>query len=29
MRALLRLSLHIEISITDNTRFFLRNLDSP
>jgi hypothetical protein len=26
MRALLRLSLHVEIFITDSTRFFLRNL---
>jgi hypothetical protein len=26
MRALLRLSLHIEILITDSTRLFLRNL---
>jgi hypothetical protein len=29
MRALLRLSLHVEIIITDSTRFFLRNLESP
>jgi hypothetical protein len=29
MRALLRLSLHIEIPITDSTRLFLRNLESP
>jgi hypothetical protein len=28
-RALLRLSLHIEILITDSTRLFLRNLKSP
>jgi hypothetical protein len=28
MRALLRLSLHIEIPITDSTRFSLRNLES-
>jgi hypothetical protein len=28
-RALLRLSLHIEILITDSTRLFLRNLESP
>jgi hypothetical protein len=27
--ALLRLSLHIEILITDSTRLFLRNLESP
>jgi hypothetical protein len=26
MRALLRLSLHVEILITDSTRLFLRNL---
>jgi hypothetical protein len=29
MRALLRLSLHVEIPITDSTRLFLRNLESP
>jgi hypothetical protein len=29
MRALLRLSLHVEILITDSTRLFLRNLESP
>jgi hypothetical protein len=29
MRALLRLSLHIEIPITDSTRLFLKNLESP
>jgi hypothetical protein len=29
MRALLRLSLHIEIPITDSTRPSLRNLESP
>jgi hypothetical protein len=29
MRALLRLSLHTEISITDSTRLSLRNLKSP
>jgi hypothetical protein len=29
MRALLRFSLHIEIPITDSTRLFLRNLESP
>jgi hypothetical protein len=29
MRALLRLSLHIEIPITDSTRLSLRNLESP
>jgi hypothetical protein len=29
MRALLRLSLHIEIPITDSSRLFLRNLESP
>jgi hypothetical protein len=29
MRALLRLSLHVEIRITDSTRLFLRNLESP
>jgi hypothetical protein len=29
MRALLRLSLHAEIPITDNTRLSLRNLESP
>jgi hypothetical protein len=29
MRALLTLSLHIEIPITDSTRLFLRNLESP
>jgi hypothetical protein len=29
MRALLRLSLRVEILITDSTRFFLRNLESP
>jgi hypothetical protein len=28
MRALLRLSLHVEILITDSTRLFLRNLGS-
>jgi hypothetical protein len=28
MRALLRLSLHIEIPITDSTRLSLRNLES-
>jgi hypothetical protein len=28
MRALLRLSLHVEILITDSTRLFLRNLES-
>jgi hypothetical protein len=28
MRALLRLSLHVEILIIDNTRLFLRNLES-
>jgi hypothetical protein len=28
MRALLRLSLHVEILITGSTRFFLRNLES-
>jgi hypothetical protein len=29
MRALLRLSLHIEVPITDSTRLSLRNLESP
>jgi hypothetical protein len=29
MRALLRLSLHIEILITNSTKLFLRNLESP
>jgi hypothetical protein len=29
MRALLRLSLHVEIRITDSTRLFLRSLESP
>jgi hypothetical protein len=29
MRVLLRLSLHVEILITDSTRLFLRNLESP
>jgi hypothetical protein len=29
MRALLRLSLHIEIPITDSTKLSLRNLESP
>jgi hypothetical protein len=29
MRALLRLSLHVEIPITDSTRLSLRNLESP
>jgi hypothetical protein len=29
MRALLRLSLHVEILITGSTRLFLRNLKSP
>jgi hypothetical protein len=29
MRALLRLSLHVEILITDSTRLFLRSLKSP
>jgi hypothetical protein len=29
MRALLRLSLHIEILITDNFKLFLKNLESP
>jgi hypothetical protein len=29
MSALLRLSLHVEILITDSTRLFLRNLESP
>jgi hypothetical protein len=29
MRALLRLSFHVEISIIDSTRLFLRNLESP
>jgi hypothetical protein len=29
MRALLRLSLRVEILITDSTRLFLRNLESP
>jgi hypothetical protein len=29
MRALLIFSLHIEIPITDSTRLFLRNLESP
>jgi hypothetical protein len=29
MRALLRLSLHVEILITDSTRLSLRNLESP
>jgi hypothetical protein len=29
MRALLRLSLHVEILITDSTRLFLRNMESP
>jgi hypothetical protein len=29
IRALLRLSLHVEILITDSTRLFLRNLESP
>jgi hypothetical protein len=28
MRALLRLSLHVEVPITDSTRLFLRNLES-
>jgi hypothetical protein len=29
MRTLLRLSLHVEIPITDSTRLSLRNLESP
>jgi hypothetical protein len=29
MRALLRLSPHVEILITDSTIFFLRSLESP
>jgi hypothetical protein len=29
MKALLRLSLHVEIPITDGTRLFLKNLESP
>jgi hypothetical protein len=29
MRALVRLSIHIEILIIGNIRFFLRNLESP
>jgi hypothetical protein len=29
MRALLRLSLHVEIPIIDSTRLSLRNLESP
>jgi hypothetical protein len=29
MRTLLRLSLHIEIPITDSTRLSLKNLESP
>jgi hypothetical protein len=29
MRALLRLTLHIEVLITDSTRLSLRNLESP
>jgi hypothetical protein len=29
IRALLRLSLHVEIPITDSTRLSLRNLESP
>jgi hypothetical protein len=29
MRALLRLTLHIEILITDSTRLSIRNLESP
>jgi hypothetical protein len=29
MRALLRLSLHVEIPITDSSRLSLRNLESP
>jgi hypothetical protein len=29
MSALLRLSLHVEIPITDSNRLFLRNLESP
>jgi hypothetical protein len=29
IRALLRLSLHLEISITDSTRLFFRSLESP
>jgi hypothetical protein len=29
IRALLRLSLHVEILITDSTRLFLRNRESP
>jgi hypothetical protein len=29
MRALLRLSLHVEILIIGSTRLFLRNLESP
>jgi hypothetical protein len=29
MMALLRLSLHVEIPITDSTEFFLINLESP
>jgi hypothetical protein len=29
MMALLRLSLHVEIPITDSTRLFLKNLESP
>jgi hypothetical protein len=29
MRALLRLSLHVEILTTDSTRLSLRNLESP
>jgi hypothetical protein len=29
MRALLRLSLRVKIRITDSTKLFLRNLESP
>jgi hypothetical protein len=29
MRVLLKLSLHVEIPITDNTKLSLRNLESP
>jgi hypothetical protein len=29
MMALLRLSLHVDIPITDSARLFLRNLESP
>jgi hypothetical protein len=28
MRALMRLNLNVEISITDSTKFFLKNLES-